>query len=66
MDEPGRIRDGCHRFGQRVHRPHFRFCAIGHASDGEQAALHWVLLALGAALLAGMFLGGLIFGQHSE
>ena len=43
------------------------FVAIGHASTGEpRRALHWLLLALGASLLAGMFLGGLIFGRHSE
>ena len=43
------------------------FVAIGHASNGEpRRALYWLLLALGAAPLAGMFLGGLIFGHHSE
>jgi hypothetical protein len=43
------------------------FVAIGHASNGEpRRALRWLLLALGAALLAGIFLGELILGQHSE
>jgi hypothetical protein len=42
------------------------FAALGYAgTDQPRRGLHWLLLALGAAAVAGAF-GGLLFSEHSE
>ena len=42
------------------------FAALGYAgTDQPRRGLYWLLLALGAAAVAGAF-GGLLFSEHSE